>query len=151
MVRWFLIAFLGMASTALAQEREWSLGASGEDVFMAFGVPDTADIGVSFWCKIGAQDVSVFAPLPPVKGPKADAAKLLIEAGEKTFALDTNVIEDSSVEGRLKPQGDVIAALKNADRFTLVIGTHKTTYPLEGADFDGLLSMCANKDGDAVE
>jgi hypothetical protein len=135
----------------VAQEREWSLGASGEDVFMAFGVPETADIGVSFWCKIGAQDVSVFAPLPPVDGPKTDASKVTLDVGEKSFALITNVIEDSSVEGLLKPQNELISALKAADRFTLAIGSHKTTYPLNGADFDGLLAMCANTDAPMVE
>jgi hypothetical protein len=151
MVRWVLIVLLCSATLAVAQEREWSLGASGEDVFLAFGVPETADIGVSFWCKIGAQDVSVFAPLPPADAQKADVSKVVLDAGARTFPLSANVIEDSSVEGRLVPQGDVLAALKASDRFALTVGAHKTTYPLEGADFDGLLAMCANKDGAEVE
>jgi hypothetical protein len=151
MFRWFLVVLVSLSSAAAAQEREWSLGASGEDVFLAFGVPETADIGVSFWCKIGAQDVSVFAPLPPADGSQTEIKKVELDADRKTFSLAANVIENSSVEGRLNPQDNVLAALKASDRFVLTVGAHKTTYPLEGADFDGLLAMCANKDGAEVE
>jgi hypothetical protein len=40
--------------------------------------------------------------------------------------------------------------LKTSDRFQLTIGKHKATFPLDGADFDGLLAMCADK-GAGVE
>ncbi len=64
------VAKLGFLATifvqpAFAQEREWLLDAVEEDVFLVFGVPDTNDVGVSFWCKIGTGVVSVFAPLLP--------------------------------------------------------------------------------------
>jgi hypothetical protein len=153
MGRWFLMALAcGVAgvSPATAQEREWSLGASGEDVFLAFGVPETADIGVSFWCKIGSKNVSVFAPLPPMQGLSKNISKVTLDAGEQTFELRSK-ISDGSVEAALKPQGTVITALKAADHFGLSIGKHKTTYPMEGADFDGLLAMCANKDAGVMQ
>jgi hypothetical protein len=147
MVRWFLVALVITATPAFAQEREWSLGASGQDVFLAFGVPETADIGVSFWCKIGGKDVSLFAP---ILGPSNDATKVSLDVEGHAYELGAK-ISDGSIEAALKPQGDVIAALKAADRFALNIGSHKTTYPLDGADFDGLVAMCANKDGVVAE
>jgi hypothetical protein len=144
MFRWLSVAVLiGLASPAVAQEREWSLGAAGEDVFMAFGVPETADIGVSFWCKIGGKDVSLFAPLP---GLSNGLQRVSLGVGQKIYELHPK-INDGSIEAALKPQGDVLAALKAADRFALTIGKHKTTFPLAGADFDGLLAMCADKAG----
>jgi hypothetical protein len=143
MVRWFLLALLSASVPAVAQEREWSLGAAGEDVFMAFGVPETADIGVSFWCKIGGKDVSLFAPLP---GLSNGLLRVSLDVGEHVYDLRAK-ISDGSIEAALKPQGDVLAALKAADRFALTIGNHKTTFPLAGADFDGLLAMCADKAG----
>jgi hypothetical protein len=141
-----MLAWSVVAGFAVAQEREWSLGASGEDVFLAFGVPETADIGVSFWCKIGGQDLSLFAPLT---GPLKDNLKVSLAVGGRDFALDAK-FSDGSIEAALKPQGDVLAALKTADRFGLAIGKHKTIFPLNGADFDGLLTMCADK-GNGVE
>lgn len=153
MGRWFLVALAGAVwgvSPAMAQEREWSLGASGEDVFLAFGVPETADIGVSFWCKIGSKNVSVFAPLPPVQGLSKNISKVTLEAGDDAFELGAK-ISDNSVEVALKPQDKVLAALKAADHFGVVIGKHKSVYPLDGADFDGLLAMCANKDSGVME
>ena len=144
MLRCLTVAVLiGLASPAVAQEREWSLGSSGDDVFLAFGVPETADIGVSFWCKIGGTDVSLFAPLP---GPSTDTLKVALDVSGHAYDLHAK-ISDGSIEAALKPQGDVVAALKTADRFALTIGEHKTTFPLAGADFDGLLAMCADKAG----
>ncbi len=144
MLRCLKVALLiGLASPAVAQEREWSLGASGEDVFLAFGVPETVDIGVSFWCRIGGKGVSLFAPVP---GPSTDALKVALDVGGNAYDLHAK-ISDGSIEAALKPQGDVLAALKAADRFALTIGKHKTTFPLAGADFDGLVAMCADKAG----
>jgi hypothetical protein len=147
MLRWFSAALLiGLTSPALAQEREWSLGSSGEDVFLAFGVPETADIGVSFWCKIGGKNVSLFAPFT---GPSNGALKISLDVDGRDYELGAK-IGDGSIEAALKPQGDVLAALKTSDRFQLTIGKHKATFPLDGADFDGLLAMCADK-GAGVE
>lgn len=144
MLRCLKVALLiGLASPAVAQEREWSLGSSGEDVFLAFGVPETADIGVSFWCKVGGKDMSLFAPLA---GPSTNTLKVVLDVGGHAYDLHAK-ISDGSIEAALKPQGDVLAALKAADRFALSIGKHKTMFPLAGADFDGLLAMCADKAG----
>lgn len=146
----FAVAF---SAPAIAQEREWSLGAAGDDVFMAFGVPETPDIGVSFWCRIGSKAVSVFTPLPMLKGPDKKALQLSLGVNDRNYVLSAKVGGDggSTLEAVLKPQAELLAALMATDRFSLTIGKHKTTFPLNGADFAGLLAMCANKDGGVTE
>lgn len=132
-----------LAAPALAQEREWVLDVAGEDVFLAFGVPNTNDLGVSFWCKIGHDDVSLFSPLPGSESKPS----LRIVIGADNFPLEVKLNDNEgskTVEARLKPQNLILEKLENAERFTVTVGKHKVTYPLAGADFEGLLKLCAD-------
>lgn len=142
------VAKLGFLATifvqpAFAQEREWLLDAVEEDVFLVFGVPNTNDVGVSFWCKINTGVVSVFAPLlPSMEPPKT----LNLSTENASYELRTDGSQgknSKTVEAKLKPQATILAELKSAERFTLILNKHKAVYPLAGADFDGLLKLCA--------
>jgi hypothetical protein len=131
-------------SWALAQEREWLLDAAGEDVFLVFGVPGTADVGVSFWCKLGSRKASLFAPIPTA-ATKRIPNKVTLGIGKKTFVLRAQPLQQpqlQSIEAKLVPQDDIISRLRAEDSFSMTVGTHKATYPLNGADFDGLLKLC---------
>jgi hypothetical protein len=142
MISAFTVAML--AAPALAQEREWVLDVAGEDVFLAFGVPNTNDLGVSFWCKIGHDEVSLFSPFP---GSEAKP-KLQIDIGANRFPLNEKLNDNDgskTVEARLRPQKQILEKLESAERFNVILGKHKVTYPLDGADFRGLLRLCAGK------
>ena len=60
-VMWAVI-FMFAAATAFAQEREWTFDTNDEDAFLTFGVPETDDVGVSFWCKMQSGEARVFLP-----------------------------------------------------------------------------------------
>jgi hypothetical protein len=136
------LGFLALATSSAAQEREWVLDAAEEDVYLLFGVPNTTDVGVSFWCKISSGKVSLFAPAPTTQRKLKSVS---LEIGKATFDLDAALSEDSrqvSLEAKLVPQGKILAELQSAERFTLTVGKHKSIYPLIDADFAGLLKFC---------
>jgi hypothetical protein len=142
-----ILATLVFASATLAvpgsaQEREWVLDATGTDAFLAFGVPNTNDVGVSFWCKIGHQEVSLFAPLTDANMQPV----IHVVAGDKDFDLSGKVNNNDgaiTIEALLVPQADILSAFDAAERFSVTLGKHRVTYPLGGADFSGLLKLCA--------
>lgn len=141
-VAWCLSIFA--SSAVWAQEREWVLDAAGEDVFLVFGVSGTADVGVSFWCKLGSENVSLFAPLPASHSATVPSS-LSLDIGSKTFKLKAqplSQVELKSIEAKLAPQDVILNMLQAEERFVMTVGTHKTTFPLAGADFDGLLKLC---------
>jgi hypothetical protein len=132
-----------LSGSAVAQEREWMLDAADQDVFLVFGVPNTNDVGVSFWCRIGKPDITIFLPLPA--NEKNKTPELIVQFGEKTFALKgTKPAEDNgqTVEAKLKDRKGIVDGLQANDRFTITIAKHTVTYPLEGADIEGFLKLC---------
>jgi hypothetical protein len=138
----FGLALQLCATASLAQEREWVLDAAEEDVYLLFGVPNTTDVGVSFWCKISTGKISLFAPAP---ANQSKLRKVALEVGNTTFDLEATLSEDSrqvSLEAKLLPQDKILAELQTAQRFSLTVGKHKSIYPLIGADFAGLLKFC---------
>jgi hypothetical protein len=149
-IAWCLSIFA--SSAVWAQEREWVLDAAGEDVFLVFGVSGTADVGVSFWCKLGSKNVSLFAPLPASHSASVPS-RLSLDIGAKTFTLPAQPLSQAelkSIEAKLSPQDEILNTLQAEERFVMTVGTHKTTFPLAGADFDGLLKLC-NQDMSKTE
>jgi hypothetical protein len=139
------IVLLASSTMSIAQEREWVLDAAEEDVFLLFGVPNTTDVGVSFWCKIGSGNVSLFAPAPP---DKTSLEKVALGIGTSTYQLQATLSESekqNSFEAKLQPQDQIIAELQAVEHFSLSLGNHKSIFPLNGADFPGLLKFCNNK------
>lgn len=141
------LSLIVLAQPALAQEREWGLDASDEDVYLLFGVPNTTDVGVSFWCKIDTGIVSLFTPLPAKQVPPKS---IIVSIGAKSYDLATTPSEDENaqtLEAKLVPQDTLLSELQSAERFSLTVGNHKTVYPLIDADFANLMKLCAAKPG----
>jgi hypothetical protein len=138
-----VLLFAVYASPAQAQERQWQLNAADEDVYLVFGVPDTNDVGVSFWCKIGKKDVSLFAPIPAAPGEKQ--LDIAIKIGADDFKLAGTVggdADQTSIEAKLEPRDRILGDLQSNERFTVTIAEHAVTYPLDGADIPGMLKLC---------
>jgi hypothetical protein len=141
-----ILSLVVSATSTHAQEREWVLDAATDDVFLAFGVPNTADVAVSLWCTIGSRQPKLFAAVPNnqkmFKKPKAQ-----IQVDNKSFDLPVNLVdgEKPTIETRSVVPLEVLTALENQDRFTLVINNHKSVFPLEGADVPSFIKLCEAK------
>jgi hypothetical protein len=136
-----------ISSASLAQEREWQLDATDQDAFLVFGVPQSDDVGVSFWCKLGSKKLKVMAPV--VNGHVKNSASIpvVMTIGGKDFALNGRTAigakgSEDSVEAETQASGPLIEALQSSDRFSVKVGKHEATYPLLDADLSGLLKLC---------
>jgi hypothetical protein len=138
-----------LAGAAHAQEREWMLDASDEDAYLIFGVPESDDVGVSLWCRIGTGTVNLYLPVPTRQMPKTKdgAAPLTITAGKETATFrgkaDLNRQADvSSVEAEIAGDHQILTALLDADRFSVSAGGSDVVFPLYNADLADLLTLC---------
>jgi hypothetical protein len=141
------LALACFAVPAAAQEREWSFDASEDEAFMIFGVPESDDVGISFWCTLRSGEVRLFIPEASEKLPINQPAKFDILAGGKTFSLSGNTMPNeeagtTSIEGTVAVTDPLFTALKSADRFSAKILDQEQTFPLAGADLQGLLDSC---------
>jgi hypothetical protein len=148
-VRLLILAVSILASTepALSQEREWSLDASEQDAFLVFGVPQTDDVGLSFWCKIGSGSVAMFYPVTWRDFPENSMVTVRAEfdSAQMTFKGKASARSNgapASLEVPLKPDAKLFKSMKTSDHFVLKVRGHSAAYPLSGADVDGLLSLC---------
>jgi hypothetical protein len=147
----FIVAILGcLSAPSAAQEREWILDAADEDTFLVFGVPETDDVGVSFWCRIGSGKVKLYFPEGSASLQPNASAKLTVSVNGKEHILaGTTSANDmtgaTSIESEL-PDNDVLfTELQGADRFTAVIADHSTTYPLIESGFGNFIRLCKAK------
>jgi hypothetical protein len=140
---------LGFAvSPALGQEREWTFDTGEDDAYLVFGVPETDDVGVSFWCSIGVGAIRIFLPEAGNTLAAGKEVKLDVKINGKTFSLDGDTAPNeesgaTSVEAQIATTDPFFAALPATDRFSVKVGKEESIFPLEGADFDSLLRVCA--------
>jgi hypothetical protein len=139
--------FAVLASSAMAQEREWSLDAADEDAFLVFGVPQTDDVGLSFWCKIGSGKISMFYPVTWTDLEEGKEREIQVNVGGQTFNLSGKSAARTeagaaSLEIEIPAQSELIASAVKNDRLTLSVDKHRGVYPLTGANFEGLLRLC---------
>jgi len=138
-----------LAGAAHAQERDWMLDASEEDAYLIFGVPESDDVGVSLWCRIGKGAINLYLPVPTKLMPKKTdgAAPVTVTAGKQTdtFRGKADINREaavSSIEAEIASDHPLIAALQEADRFTVKAGGAEIVFPLYNADLEGLLALC---------
>lgn len=147
-----LLALLSTAQLAVAQEREWTLNASDKEAFLVFGVPDTDDVGLSFWCEIGTNKLSVFINNVPGQLKQNQSANMLIDIDGQRFKVKAKAaIEKSgnskSLEGQIPSNAPLLKSAETGTTLKTTIQNHTNTYPLIDADITGLLRTCA---GDVV-
>jgi hypothetical protein len=145
-----LIALLATFSPALAQERQWSLDASEREAYLVFGVPDTDDVGLSFWCEIGKGKVSIFEPISHTELTKDQKIRIDLTMGEDKFnivakASTTPDSRSASLEAQVAVDGTVMQAASKAQTIAVSALGHKSSYPMFDADVDGLLRVCSGE------
>lgn len=125
------------------------LDASEEDAYLIFGVPETDDVGVSLWCRIGKGAVNLYLPVPTrlLKENKERAAPLIVTAGTETATFRGKVDVNrqaalSSIEAELEISHPLITQLLTADRFSIKAAGTEVIFPLYNADVESLLELC---------
>lgn len=144
---WLILLAVFCASPSLAQEREWKLDATDEDAFLIFGTPETDDVGISFWCKIGSKRAKIFLPETHADLVPGSKMELAIEVGGKKFDVPAKVAANEeagipSVEAELAVDDGLFAAIQTADFFSVMARSHKTSFPTAGSEFEDLLKLC---------
>ncbi len=140
-----------LVTTAQAQERQWSLDATDRQAFLLFGVPDTDDVGLSFWCEIGSKRMAAYMPesFSPLKIGEKTTMTLTIDGA--VFNLAATAARDQAsnrmtVEAPFKRDNKLISKLKDAQTVAVSVKGHHATYPLADADVQGLLDTCSGID-----
>jgi hypothetical protein len=142
-----LATFVLGSGLSLAQERVWTLDQSDAEVYMVFGVPETDDVGVSFWCTQQSGIVRLYFPdSDPALKPGVEV-KFKLEVAGKSYPLKgkTAFNEEStgtSLEAELKTTDPVFAAMQTANRFAVEAGSTSHVFPLGEADFPTFLDVC---------
>ncbi|MGQ0484352.1 MAG: hypothetical protein ACT4SY_03235 [Hyphomicrobiales bacterium] len=141
----WLVAALG--ASARAQERQWIFDSGADDAYLIFGVPETDDVGISFWCSARSGEIRIFIPeADPAMKPDTDVS-LLVSAGDETFRIGgktaANEMYDAiSIEATVSAADPLFAGFQKSDRFKVVIGAVEHVYPLIDADVAGLVALC---------
>lgn len=146
--KFLAIAFLMITHDAVAQEREWTLNSSEKEAFLVFGVPDTDDVGLSFWCEIGTNKTSLFINGAPLQLKQNQSANIKVSIDEKVFSVKAKVAIDrkdhrSSLEGQFKNTDPILKAAESGSLLKVTVLSQTNTYPLVDADFIGLDRRCA--------
>lgn len=131
-----------------AQERQWTFDQTDKDAYLVFGVPESDDVGLSFWCTQGSGDITMMVVKPDGTVRPGRKTPVRIEAGGKRFSFPGAATRDQdsggiTVELRTRTTDKLFAALAGADRMKVTIGKASETYPLLDLDFSPLLQLCA--------
>lgn len=143
-----MLAALVLGSTpSLAQERIWTLDQTDAEVYLVFGVPETDDVGVSFWCTQQSGIVRLYVPESDPQLKPAVEVNFELEVAAKTYPLKgkTAFNEEStgtSLEAELKTTDPMFAALQEANHFAVKVGSTSHVFPLGEADFSTFLDVC---------
>ena len=146
-----IITFLAIFATpqlAWAQERLWSLNASEKEAFLVFGVPDTDDVGLSFWCEIGTNKTSFFVNGAPLRLKQNQSTNIKVTVDNQVFVVKAKAAISSrgqrpSLEGQFKNDDPMLKAAQNGSILKVTVLGQTNTYPLIDADFTGLQRSCA--------
>lgn len=146
----FLTALIVTFTPALAQERQWSLDASEREAYLVFGVPDTDDVGLSFWCEIGKGKISIFEPLDHKLLKKDKKIRIDLKLGDRKFnivakASTSPESRSASLEAQVAVDGTVMQAASKAQSISVTALGRKNSYPMFDADVAGLLRLCSSE------
>lgn len=142
-----LAAFLLGTAQSMAQERTWILDQSDQEVYLVFGVPETDDVGVSFWCTLRSGIVKFYLPESDPGLKLADPVNFELEIDATKYPLKgkASVNEEAgtlSLETEFKTADPLFAALEAANHFAVKAGSSSHIFPLGEADFPAFLEAC---------
>jgi hypothetical protein len=141
------LTLIALSNSGSAQERIWQTDITESEAYLVFGVPETDDVGVSFWCSLKQGTIKVFLPRAGVDlQPDTEAEMVIAIAGRnysfKGKTAPNEMDSDTSIEGELAADAPVFDALLTADRFSVIVSKSTAVFPLADADLKGLLTVC---------
>jgi hypothetical protein len=144
----FLASTLMGAAQARAQERSWSLDTNETEAFLTFGVAESDDVGISFWCRMKSGQIRIFLPDANASLRPNRRTRIKFSVDGKTFRLQAKTLANeeaatTSIEALIDVGNPLFALLKQVDKFTIDVGTESQNFPLHGAEISGLLRVCA--------
>jgi hypothetical protein len=142
-----LAALMLGSAPSLAQERIWTLDQTDAEVYLVFGVPETDDVGVSFWCTLQSGIVRLYMPKAGPDFKPGMSVNFELKVATKTYPLKGKTAFDeestgTSLEAELKATDPVFFALQAANYFAVKIGSSNHVFPLGEADFSNFLDIC---------
>lgn len=114
---------------------------------MIFGVPETDDVGISFWCPLQKGEINVFLPVSDQSLTNGATLPMTLSAGAMAVTVEAKVDANAeagnpSVEGKLAADSPFLSALIELDRFQLTVKDTTTIFPTTDADLKQLLELC---------
>ena len=142
----YFVALLA-SNQAQAQERQWSLDTVNNQVFLVFGVPESDDVGLSFWCDIGKSKVQAFLPETVAAIHSGENIAIGVDIDGHSEKILAKVARDSSsqkltVETTFGLAGSLMKALRAGQSLGINVKGHVSSFPIADADFDGLVDAC---------
>ncbi|MEP6828192.1 MAG: hypothetical protein ABJA10_08960 [Aestuariivirga sp.] len=145
----FSAVFLALilATQAHAQERQWGLDTVNNQAFLVFGVPESDDVGLSFWCDVGKSKVSVFLPetVAPLRRGEHTNIVMAIDGQAERFSATVSRDDGSgklTIEATFGLKGSTMMALRAGQSLAITVKGHVNSFPITDADFDGLVDAC---------
>lgn len=145
-----LIAAVGVLTSlpAQAQERSWSLDTSDTEAFLTFGVAESDDVGISFWCNMKSGQIRIFLADANASLKPNRRTRIAFSVSDKTFRLRAKTLANeeaatTSIEALVDASNPLFGLLKDAGKFTISAGKESQNFPLDGADIAALLRVCA--------
>jgi hypothetical protein len=136
-----------LPTVAWAQERQWSFDQTDKDAYLVFGVPETDDVGLSFWCTQRSGKIKIFFPENGLGNKLSKTMQVRIDVADKTFRL-TAVTDTGSQSGAANLEADlpvdhpIFAAIGGADRIAVRVANQRDVFPLQDLELSGLLEVC---------
>ena len=135
------------ATQAQAQERQWGLDTVNNQAFLVFGVPESDDVGLSFWCDIGKAKVSAFLPETVAPLRRGEHINIVMEVDGKAEKLSATVARDEgsgklTIETTFGLDGSMMRALRKGQSLAITVKGHVNSFPIADANFDGLVDAC---------
>ena len=136
-----------LAASAVAQERQWNFDVSDTDAYLLFGVPESDDVGMSFWCGLRTGDINIIFPESDPTLPADADVQFTITAGEETITVDgkTSANEEAgsiSVETHLPESDPFWRHMLDADHFKVKVGKEELIFPLVEAELASFKLAC---------
>jgi hypothetical protein len=126
---------LALAASAYGADKySWDFVKSGQEMQLAYGIPESEAVVISFVCKSKRIEiVSTVLPRRPKKGP----AKITLGNGAVTAAYDGKVGYTSADEGfyfaaSMAAEPKVVAVLKTGTSLTIAVPGKQERVPLKG-------------------
>ena len=140
------LAFL-LTAQARGQERQWSLDTINEQVFLVFGVPESDDVGLSFWCTIGKSKVQAFLPETVAAIHPGEVITIGVDIDGHSEKILGKVARDGgsqklTVETVFGLTGSLMKALRAGQSLGINVKGHISSFPITDANFDGLVDAC---------